>query len=75
MLRARKILGYIAERLEPDLDREAEDALRPEDYLQLYCQDKVREAFTIYITSCTDCHLARASENDPRQYPNAAVAW
>jgi WD repeat-containing protein 48 len=41
MLRARKILGYVAERLEPDADRLAPDALAPEEYLELYCQDKV----------------------------------
>jgi len=45
MLRARKILGYIAERLEPDMDRDANGALRPEDYLELYCQDKVRRPY------------------------------
>jgi len=45
MLRARKILGYIAERLEPDMDRDAEGALHPEDYLELYCQDKVHNIY------------------------------
>jgi WD repeat-containing protein 48 len=39
MLRARKILGYVAERLEPDVN--AEDRPAPADYLELYCLDKV----------------------------------
>ncbi|KIW06651.1 uncharacterized protein PV09_02359 [Verruconis gallopava] len=44
MLRARKILSYVAERIEPGpTPTEAADPnrLKPEDYLELYCQDKV----------------------------------
>jgi WD repeat-containing protein 48 len=45
MLRARKILSYVAERIEPAAskeDLEKEDAqLKPEEYLELYCQNQV----------------------------------
>ena len=45
MLRARKILSYVAERIEPapsneDLEKETGN-LRPEEYLELYCQNQV----------------------------------
>lgn len=45
MLRARKILSYVAERIEPapsqeDLDQEGGN-LKPEEYLELYCQNQV----------------------------------
>ncbi|KAL5389641.1 hypothetical protein PMIN06_004762 [Paraphaeosphaeria minitans] len=44
MLRARKILSYVAERIEPapsKEDSEKEDAqLKPEEYLELYCQNQ-----------------------------------
>lgn len=44
MLRVRKILSYVAERIEaPEEELEADaDALRPEEYLELYCNDQVR---------------------------------
>jgi WD repeat-containing protein 48 len=40
MLRARKILGYIADRIEPASGQD-EDGLKPEEYLELYCQNQV----------------------------------
>ncbi len=41
MLRARKILQYVAERIEPETEQEDPDALKPEQYLDLYCQNQV----------------------------------
>lgn len=48
MLRARKILGYVAERIEPaptkeDLEKQAETGgvLKPDEYLELYCNGQV----------------------------------
>jgi WD repeat-containing protein 48 len=43
MLRARKILAYVAERIEkkPDNDN-VEGQMKPEEYLELYCQNQVR---------------------------------
>ena len=48
MLRAKKILGYVAERIEParDAKEEEEGRLRPEEYLELWCQGQVSAAFT-----------------------------
>ena len=41
MLRAKKILAYVAERIEPPSDIDPR-TLRPEEYLELYCQNQVR---------------------------------
>lgn len=43
MLRARKILGYVAERIEPPPSKEEVEArvLRPEEYLELWCNGQV----------------------------------
>jgi WD repeat-containing protein 48 len=41
MLRARKILSYVAERIEPQPEKPDPEALRPEEYLELYCQNQV----------------------------------
>lgn len=47
MLRARKILAYVAERIEPapmpsqNGKESAVPPLKPEEYLELWCQDKV----------------------------------
>lgn len=48
MLRVRKILAYVAERIDPTLEdteqdpEQNPDALRPEEYLELYCNEQVR---------------------------------
>ncbi|TKA83643.1 hypothetical protein B0A55_00424 [Friedmanniomyces simplex] len=44
MLRAKKILAYVAERIEPGplADKEVDSgALRPEEYLELWCQNQI----------------------------------
>ncbi|KAH3918541.1 hypothetical protein HBH56_037980 [Parastagonospora nodorum] len=44
MLRARKILGYVAERIEAPPTKEeaeAEDRLKPEEYLELWCHGQL----------------------------------
>jgi len=41
MLRARKILSYVAERIETPTTTEESDGLRPEEYLELYCHDQL----------------------------------
>lgn len=38
----KKILAYIAERIDPSWDESDEDSLKPEEYLELYCNDQVR---------------------------------
>ena len=41
MLRVKKILAYVAERIEPQSEEPDPDALKPEEYLELYCNDQV----------------------------------
>ena len=41
MLRAKKILSYVAERIEPQHEQADPEALKPEEYLELYCQNQV----------------------------------
>jgi WD repeat-containing protein 48 len=41
MLRVKKILAYVAERIEPAPENPEPDALQPEEYLELYCYDQV----------------------------------
>lgn len=75
MLRARKILNYVAERIEPVPEKPDPDALKPEEYLELYCQNQVIfSKGTSYIFDLTKC-LARISYNDPRKHPRARLAW
>lgn len=53
MLRVKKILAYVAERIDPtpeadDAEQDAEqvtEALKPEEYLELYCNDQVSSLF------------------------------
>jgi WD repeat-containing protein 48 len=41
MLRVRKILSYVAERIEAHEEELEADALKPEEYLELYCNEQV----------------------------------
>ena len=41
MLRAKKILAYVAERIETPPSEPNPDALKGEEYLELYCQNQV----------------------------------
>ncbi|EMC91801.1 hypothetical protein BAUCODRAFT_305390 [Baudoinia panamericana UAMH 10762] len=50
MLRAKKILAYVAERIEPAQPEDKgqdPDALKPEEYLELWCQNQVRSSFPV----------------------------
>lgn len=44
MLRVKKILSYVAERIEQLPDEPEENPLKPEEYLELYCNEQVRGA-------------------------------
>lgn len=44
MLRVKKILSYIAERIEEVPEEPSPDELAPEEYLELYCNDQVRQS-------------------------------
>ena len=41
MLRAKKVLAYVAERIESPSDQPDLEVVKPEDYLELYCQDQL----------------------------------
>ncbi|KAI1471998.1 WD40 repeat-like protein [Daldinia caldariorum] len=41
MLRVKKILAYVAERIDPQPEEPDPDALKPEEYLELYCNDQL----------------------------------
>ncbi|MCJ1398417.1 hypothetical protein MMC11_001615 [Xylographa trunciseda] len=41
MLRAKKILAYVAERIEPQPEQPDPNALKAEEYLDLYCHDQL----------------------------------
>ncbi|KAI9809960.1 MAG: hypothetical protein M1825_000393 [Sarcosagium campestre] len=41
MLRARKILAYVAERMEFEAGQEGATTAKPEEFLELYCQDQL----------------------------------
>ncbi|KAL9608344.1 MAG: hypothetical protein Q9167_006816 [Letrouitia subvulpina] len=50
MLRAKKILFYVAERLEPPHELQGPDSLKPEEYLELYCQNQLVSPTTTLAT-------------------------
>lgn len=52
MLRAKKICAYITERIEPQPEHPDPHALKPEDYLELYCQDRVSRI--LFVAGCPD---------------------
>jgi WD repeat-containing protein 48 len=45
MLRVKKILAYVAERIEPAQEHPHPNSLKPEEYLELYCYDQVSILF------------------------------
>lgn len=53
MLRAKKVLAYVAERIDPPNPDEPEaNPMAPEEYLELYCQKMVgfaRLVFDFYV--------------------------
>ena len=51
MLRVRKILSYVAERIDSTYNEDDPDGLKPEEYLELYCNDQVRFAHVTHAAS------------------------
>ena len=50
MLRAKKILAYVAERIDPpNPDEPEENAMKPEEYLELYCHKMVSHLAVFWI--------------------------
>lgn len=80
MLRARKIMAYVAERIEPPPEQPDPNALRPEEYLELYCNNQVRLHLKINPTTRSKLHLADSANpahlpnHDPRHHPRARLA-
>jgi WD repeat-containing protein 48 len=53
MLRAKKILSYVAERIEP-APAQGEERMKPEEYLELWCQNQVSD---VQVDSMVVCVL------------------
>ncbi|KAF5020246.1 hypothetical protein F66182_7724 [Fusarium sp. NRRL 66182] len=68
MLRVRKILSYVAERIEPPLEEPEQETLKPEEYLELYCNDQLLSPVTTLATLRT--HLWKGG-NDIALYYKA----
>lgn len=52
MLRVKKILGYVSERIEPEQEEDP-NALKPEEYLELYCNDQVSTSTAVFLSFCS----------------------
>ncbi|KAG6013658.1 hypothetical protein E4U43_007172, partial [Claviceps pusilla] len=50
MLRVRKILAYVAERIEDEPEEAGSDELAPEEYLELYCNDQLLDPLMTLAT-------------------------
>ncbi|KAK2627953.1 hypothetical protein QTJ16_002599 [Diplocarpon rosae] len=53
MLRVKKILAYVAERVEAVPEEPDPNALRPEEYLELYCYDQASSKFHVLMSLAT----------------------
>lgn len=62
MLRVKKILGYVADRIEPAPEHPDPNALKPEEFLELYCNDQVGYPLSSLLTKATDLVLETASD-------------
>jgi len=51
MLRAKKILAYVTERIDPQPNPPEAGSLKPEEYLELHCQNQVSRALPLTSTS------------------------
>ncbi|PLB42072.1 WD repeat protein [Aspergillus candidus] len=61
MLRAKKILAYVAERIDPLYDEREEGGMKPEEYLELYCQNMLLPLNMTLATMRT--HIWRSSSD------------
>jgi len=77
MLRVRKILAHVAERIEPQPGHQDPNALKPEEYLELHCQNQVSQssgvqiyhkASDIVLMSSVACTTHHDSGHDPDSY-------
>lgn len=64
MLRVKKILAYVAERIEAAPEKPDPDALKPEEYLELYCYDQVSFFLGLYGPSKTNIHTETSNKHE-----------
>jgi WD repeat-containing protein 48 len=76
MLRAKKILSYVAERIEPMPEVPDPDAPKAEEYLELYCQNQVRRILQVAITerNADECYSACIANDDAGGYQSSRLA-
>lgn len=76
MLRAKKILAYVAERIEPQPEEEDPNALGAEEYLELYCHNQVRlslRSIPARIRTLTLGLLVGTANNDARNITSTCM--
>lgn len=74
MLRVRKILSYVAERIEAPEEESDPDALRPEEYLELYCNEQVCYPVHVNVyTSANTVALVAGSHDEFSDAPDARL--
>lgn len=69
MLRAKKILAYVAERIETPPAEADLNQLKPEEYLELYCHDQVTLSKTLYMRRIWLIGSRSSSTITPRSQP------
>ena len=74
MLRAKKICGYVAERLEPAEQIEA-DGLRPEEYIELLCQGQVSHLDILRLVKYKELTLLQVIEHNITLATLRAHVW
>lgn len=63
MLRVKKILAYVAERVEAAPETPDPAALRPEDYLELYCYDQVSSVLHKFCSAKGSTEIAHYDDS------------
>lgn len=51
MLRAKKVLAYVTERIDPQPNPPEAGSLKPEEYLELHCQNQVSRSLPLISVS------------------------
>lgn len=76
MLRAKKVLAYVAERIDPPNPDEPEvNAMPPEEYLELYCRQQVSCNYAWSWTSADFNLLAVLPQHDAGYDSHTPVAY
>lgn len=76
MLRAKKVLAYVAERIDPPNPEEPEaNVMPPEEYLELYCQKMVRFFLTVDGPPLLTWYPAGAIQHDSSHDADTLLAY